>query len=106
MLKINKIEEKCSDYTMKHESEIADVWKLAGTKQTIEWGGMKQCLAILELQGLINIIKQLDINTDLNKYKQMWKALNYLWGINCCFELSLGNKLPENQLYLWKFGEN
>ena len=64
---------------------------------------MKQFLAILELQGLINIIKQLDINTDLNKYKQIWKALNYLWGINCCFELSLGNKLPENQLYLWKF---
>ena len=54
-----------------NETRIADVWEVAGTKQTTEWGGMKQYLAILELQGLINVIKQLDINTDLNKYKQM-----------------------------------
>ena len=32
---------------------------------------MKQYLAILELQGLINVINQLDINTDLSKYMQM-----------------------------------
>ena len=69
--KIKKVEEKCPNYTMKHESDIVGVWEVAGTKQTTEWGGMKQCLAILELQGLINVIKQLDINTDLNKYKQM-----------------------------------
>ena len=56
---------------MKHENGIADVWEVAGTKQTTEWGGMKQHLAILELQGLINVINQLDINTDLNKYEQM-----------------------------------
>ena len=56
---------------MKHESDIVDVWGVAGTKQTTESGGMKQCFAVLELQGLINVIKQLDINTDLNKYKQM-----------------------------------
>ena len=67
---LKKIEEKCSIYTMKHESDIVDVWEVAGTKQTTEWGGMKQCLTILGLQGLINVIKQLDINTDLNKYKQ------------------------------------
>ena len=71
MLKIKQIEEKCSNYTMKHESGIVDVWEVAGTKQTIESGGMKQCFAVLELQGLINVIKQLDINTGLNKYKQM-----------------------------------
>ena len=71
MLKIKKIEEKCSNYTMKYESGIVDVWGVAGTKQTTESGGMKQCFAVLELQGLINVIKQLDINTDLNKYKQM-----------------------------------
>ena len=65
------IEEKCSNYTRKHESDIVDLWEVAGTKQTTEWGGIKQCLAILELQGLINVIKQLNINTDLNKYKQM-----------------------------------
>ena len=62
---------KCSNYTMKHENGIADVWEVAGTKQTTEWGGMKQYLAILELQGLINVINQLDINTDPNKYMQM-----------------------------------
>ena len=72
MLKIKKIEEKGSNYTMKYESSIVDVWEVAVTKQTTEWGGMKQCFAVLELQGLINIIKQLDINTtDLSKYKQM-----------------------------------
>ena len=54
-----------------NENGIADVWEVAGTKQTTEWGGMKQHLAVLELQGLINVINQLDINTDLNKYKQM-----------------------------------
>ena len=71
MLKIKKSEEKCPNYTMKHESDMVDVWEVAGTKQTTEWGGMKQYLAILELQGLMNVMKQLDINTDLNKYKQM-----------------------------------
>ena len=55
---------------MKHENGINDVWEVAETKQTTEWGGMKQHLAILELQGLIKVINQLDINTDLNKYKQ------------------------------------
>ena len=34
---------------MKHENDIVDVWEVAGTKQTTEWGSMKHCLAILEL---------------------------------------------------------
>ena len=25
---------------MKHESNIVDVWEVAGTKETIEWGAM------------------------------------------------------------------
>ena len=66
-----KSEEKCSNYTVKHERDIAGLWKIAGTKQITEWGGMKQSLAILGIQGLINVIKQLNINTDLYKYKQM-----------------------------------
>ena len=48
-----KNEEKCSNYTMNYESGIVDVWGVAGTKQTTESGGMKQCFAVLELQGLI-----------------------------------------------------
>ena len=66
-----KSEEKCSNYTVKPERDIADLWKIAGTKQITEWAGIKQSLAILGIQGLINVIKQLNINNDLNKYKQM-----------------------------------
>ena len=66
-----KSEEKCSNYTAKHKRDVADLWKIAGTKQITEWAGIKQSLAILGIQGLINVIKQLNINNDLNKYKQM-----------------------------------
>ena len=44
-----KIEEPCSNYTMKHESDIVGVWEVAVTKETTERGAMKQCLAILGL---------------------------------------------------------
>ena len=67
---IKKFEENCSNYTMKRESDIVDIREVAGIKQTTEWGALKQCLTILGPQGLINVIKQLDINTNLNRYKQ------------------------------------
>ena len=41
--------EKVSKYKMEHESDIVDIWEVAGTKQTTESGAMKQCLAILGL---------------------------------------------------------
>ena len=41
--------EEASKYKMKHESDIVDVWEVAGTEQTTESGAMKQCLAILVL---------------------------------------------------------
>ena len=44
-----KMEETCSNLTMKHESNIVDVWEVAGTKEATEWGAMKQCLPILGL---------------------------------------------------------
>ena len=71
MLKVNKSELGCSKYTRKHESGIAYFWELAWKKQATKWGAIKQCLAILELQGLINVIKELDRNTNLTKYMQI-----------------------------------
>ena len=56
MLKIKKIVEKCLNYTMRYESDIVDVWEVAGTKESTEWGGMKQYLPILGLQGLKRLL--------------------------------------------------
>ena len=71
MLQIKVIEDTCSNYIVKRKRlhDIVHVWEVAWIKQTTGWGALKQCLAILGLQVLINIIKQLDLNTNLNKYK-------------------------------------
>lgn len=56
---------------MRHENDVVDVCEVAGTKEAIEWGSMKQRLAILVFPELINVIKQLNINTKLNECKQI-----------------------------------
>ena len=42
-----QIEETCSNYTFQNESDIVDVWEVAGTKENTEWDAVKQILAYL-----------------------------------------------------------
>ena len=55
---------------MKRDSNIVDVWDIAWTQQTTEWFVLKQCLDVFGLEGWINVIKQLDININLYKFRQ------------------------------------
>ena len=44
-----QIEETCSNYPFQNESDIVDVWEVAGTKENTEWDAVKQILAYLGL---------------------------------------------------------